>query len=132
MMSRRVPSHQSLEDLWSRSDGIGSALKDIFNMNMTQKRYMDTYSQIYNYCTAINEQPASRSGMGRSSRMRSSNMPPPSQNFVGAELYGRLSDEIKKRVKQVAQVGTQKLGPEFLKYYAGEWENYRFSVKGHY
>ena len=38
---------------------------DIFNMNTArfQGRYMETYSQIYNYCTATNEQSASSHGI---------------------------------------------------------------------
>ena len=38
---------------------------DIFNMNTArfQGRYMETYSQIYNYCTAPNEQNVSSNGI---------------------------------------------------------------------
>ena len=98
-MNRRNGT-QSLDDLWTQQQGIGSALHDIFNMNTTrfEGRYMETYSQIYNYCTATNEQHSNTTTRASGGRGRSSRNGPTQgssqQNFVGAELYGRLKDEI--------------------------------------
>ena len=104
-MSRRNGT-QSLDDLWTQKKGIGSALHDIFNMNTTkfQGRYMETYTQIYNYCTATSEQHSNATTRQAGGRGRSSRNGPAGQstqqNFVGTELYGRLKNEIQVRIER--------------------------------
>ena len=74
-------------------------------------RYMMTYTNVYNYCTAAGSNQG-RDGSGRAmprgskpTRGKQSS----SAGFIGAELYERLKAEIMKRVDEIHQQGSTKV-----------------------
>ena len=75
------------------------------------QRYMMTYTNVYNYCTAANHRTdGSGRAMPRASKPQR-NKQASSAGFIGAELYERLKNEIMKRVDEIHQQGSTKVCP---------------------
>jgi hypothetical protein len=86
--SKRV----SLDDIWpDLEDGITTLVTNL-NAGFPRARWMELYSNVYNYCTTSRPSPGRKPG-GISGA-----------NFVGEELYNRLSEFLKKHMKHLGKV----------------------------
>uniref|UniRef100_A0A158P8A9 CULLIN_2 domain-containing protein n=1 Tax=Angiostrongylus cantonensis TaxID=6313 RepID=A0A158P8A9_ANGCA len=82
-------------------------------------------ASVYDFCTAIsvNQSPGV---VGRASR---SNTPAPATDFVGVEMYSKLSTFIETYVKEKLEGARDLLGEDLLHYYTTQWSEFRFSSK---
>lgn len=111
--SKRV----SLDDIWpDLEDGITSLVTNL-NAGFPRKRWMELYSNVYNYCTTSRPSPGRKPG-GISGA-----------NFVGEELYNRLSEYLKRHMKQLGKQAEGKMDEALLMYYSKEWERFTTAMK---
>eukprot|EP01087_Luapelamoeba_hula_P025172 TRINITY_DN985_c0_g1_i1.p1 TRINITY_DN985_c0_g1~~TRINITY_DN985_c0_g1_i1.p1 ORF type:complete len:763 (-),score=161.29 TRINITY_DN985_c0_g1_i1:136-2424(-) len=111
--SKRV----SLDDIWPDLEhGIGELVTNL-NAGFPRKRWMDLYSNVYNYCTTSRPTPGRKPG-GISGA-----------NFVGEELYNRLFEYLKRHMKSLSKIAENKLDDALLMYYSKEWERFTTAMK---
>eukprot|EP00005_Dracoamoeba_jomungandri_P001963 CAMPEP_0174261182 /NCGR_PEP_ID=MMETSP0439-20130205/11275_1 /TAXON_ID=0 /ORGANISM="Stereomyxa ramosa, Strain Chinc5" /LENGTH=759 /DNA_ID=CAMNT_0015345615 /DNA_START=55 /DNA_END=2334 /DNA_ORIENTATION=+ len=107
----------SLDDIWpDLENGITTLLTNL-NAGFPRKRWMELYSNVYNYCTTSRPSP-SRKPTGISGA-----------NFVGEELYNRLAEYLKRYMKQISKQAEGKMDDALLMYYSKEWERYTTAMK---
>jgi len=111
--SKRV----SLDDIWPDLEGGITELVTNLNAGFPRKRWMDLYSNVYNYCTTSRPAPGRKPG-GISGA-----------NFVGEELYNRLSEYLKRHMKNLSKQAEGKLDDALLMYYSKEWERFTTAMK---
>jgi cullin 1 len=133
MPAGRGNGSSGLEEVWNGNNGLSKAIDDIFSIDFDLKRYMLTYTNVYDYCTAANKSDQPRSGppgqRGSRGANRQNRGQQTSAGFIGAELYEKLKLEIKSRVEIVSKEGRAKFGLDLLKYYSKSWSDYRFAIK---
>jgi cullin 1 len=111
--SKRV----SLDDIWpDLEDGITTLVTNL-NAGFPRARWMELYSNVYNYCTTSRPSPGRKPG-GISGA-----------NFVGEELYNRLSEFLKKHMKHLGKQAEGKMDEALLMYYSKEWERFTTAMK---
>jgi len=111
--SKRV----SLDEIWpDLEDGITSLVTNL-NAGFPRKRWMELYSNVYNYCTTSRPAPGRKPG-GISGA-----------NFVGEELYTRLSEFLKNHMKKLCKQAEGKMDDDLLMYYSKEWERFTTAMK---
>lgn len=104
---------------------------------MKSQRYMELYTSVYDFCTAVsvNAQPGV---VGRPTRpnARSSHRnynaedgPVTTTDFVGVEMYAKLTNFIESYVKARLEDAKDLLGEDLLLYYTTQWSEFRFSSK---
>jgi len=120
---------KSLDDVWTGDNGLAKAIDNIFLRDFDKNRYMMTYTNVYNYCTAANHRTdGSGRAMPRASKPQR-NKQASSAGFIGAELYERLKNEIMKRVEEIHQQGSTKFDRGLLLFYSEAWTDFQFSIK---
>jgi len=72
---------------------------------------------VYNYCTTSRPAPGRKPG-GISGA-----------NFVGEELYTRLSEFLKNHMKKLCKQAEGKMDDDLLMYYSKEWERFTTAMK---
>ncbi|PIO67819.1 hypothetical protein TELCIR_10420 [Teladorsagia circumcincta] len=104
---------------------------------MKSQRYMELYTSVYDFCTAVsvNSNPGvvgrpTRSG-ARSSHKNFSGEDGPvtGTDFVGVEMYAKLTNFIESYVKARLEGARDLLGEDLLRYYTTQWSEFRFSSK---
>eukprot|EP01089_Gocevia_fonbrunei_P002144 TRINITY_DN12137_c0_g1_i1.p1 TRINITY_DN12137_c0_g1~~TRINITY_DN12137_c0_g1_i1.p1 ORF type:complete len:763 (-),score=161.61 TRINITY_DN12137_c0_g1_i1:105-2393(-) len=112
--SKRV----SLDEIWpDLENGINQLITNL-NAGFPRKRWMELYSNVYNYCTTSRPSPSNRKIGGISGA-----------NFVGEELYTRLSDFLKKHMRTLVKEADSKMDDVLLTYYTKEWERFTTAMK---
>uniref|UniRef100_A0A7I4YFK4 CULLIN_2 domain-containing protein n=1 Tax=Haemonchus contortus TaxID=6289 RepID=A0A7I4YFK4_HAECO len=105
---------------------------------MKSQRYMELYTSVYDFCTAVsvNANPGvvgrpTRSGARSSSHKNYSNEDGPvtGTDFVGVEMYAKLTSFIESYVKARLEGARDLLGEDLLRYYTTQWSEFRFSSK---
>ncbi|KAK6060327.1 hypothetical protein COOONC_02011 [Cooperia oncophora] len=116
---------------------------------MKSQRYMELYTSVYDFCTAVsvNANPGvvgrpTRSGARSSSHKNFSGEDGPvtGTDFVGVEMYAKLTNFIESYVKARLEFRTKVklftlqgardlLGEDLLRYYTTQWSEFRFSSK---
>ena len=113
MRLQRMDSSHTLERTWTEvHDGLNNVFYD---RGMGHKRYLELYTHVYNYCTAVNK-PAMRK--------------PPmngSMEFVGYPLYQLVREYLEEYVKGENQKARKQI--DLLEFYAVSWSNYSLSAK---
>ncbi|KAL6068140.1 Cullin 1 [Balamuthia mandrillaris] len=111
--SKRV----SLDDIWpDLENGITSLVTNL-NAGFERKRWVELYSHVYNYCTTSRPSPGRKAGTISGA------------NFVGEELYNRLSDYLKKHMKHLCKEAENRMDDALLMYYSKEWERFTTAMK---
>jgi cullin 1 len=111
--SKRV----TLDEIWpDLEDGITTLVTNL-NAGFPRKRWMSLYSNVYNYCTTSRPTPGRKPG-GNSGA-----------NFVGEELYSRLSDFLKNHMQKLCKQAEGKMDDDLLMYYSKEWERFTTAMK---
>ncbi|KAJ1361358.1 hypothetical protein KIN20_020581 [Parelaphostrongylus tenuis] len=132
--SRR--QNMTIDGVW---EDLYSGLKSVYLREvMRSARYMELYTSVYDFCTAVsvNQSPgvvgrATRSN-ARSSHHRNfagDDGAPPATDFVGVEMYSKLTTFIEAYVREKLEGARDLLGEDLLHYYTTEWSEFRFSSK---
>ncbi|CAJ0597989.1 unnamed protein product [Cylicocyclus nassatus] len=107
---------------------------------MKSQRYMELYTSVYDFCTAVSVNPSAPAGgvVGRPSRSnaRSSHRNYNAEDgavtgtdFVGVEMYAKLTAFIESYVRDRLEGARDLLGEDLLRYYTTQWSEFRFSSK---
>eukprot|EP01112_Ceratiomyxa_fruticulosa_P003138 TRINITY_DN1351_c0_g4_i1.p1 TRINITY_DN1351_c0_g4~~TRINITY_DN1351_c0_g4_i1.p1 ORF type:complete len:768 (+),score=165.40 TRINITY_DN1351_c0_g4_i1:391-2694(+) len=114
-----APKRVTLDDIWPNlENGVHQLLTNL-NTEFPKDRWMDLYSSVYNYCTTTQ-----RGGPANGNSRNISGA-----NFVGEELYNRLSDFLKRHMKEILRIAEPKMDETLLTYYHVEWERYTTAMK---
>ncbi|VDM58101.1 unnamed protein product [Angiostrongylus costaricensis] len=125
----------TIDGVW---EGLYNGLKSVYLREvMKSQRYMELYTSVYDFCTAIsvNQSPgvvgrASRSNARSSHRnLAAEDGAAPATDFVGVEMYSKLSAFIETYVKEKLEGARDLLGEDLLHYYTTQWSEFRFSSK---
>ncbi|KAE9415044.1 hypothetical protein Angca_008267 [Angiostrongylus cantonensis] len=131
--SRR--QNMTIDGVW---EDLYNGLKSVYLREvMKSQRYMELYTSVYDFCTAIsvNQSPgvvgrASRSNTRTSHRnFTAEDGAAPATDFVGVEMYSKLSTFIETYVKEKLEGARDLLGEDLLHYYTTQWSEFRFSSK---
>ncbi|XP_053211468.1 cullin-1-like isoform X2 [Panonychus citri] len=136
MASSSGPGSNKNADLDGIWDDLKSGIEQVYILktdkkreNMSKNRYMELYTHVYNYCTSVHPQGATRSPIGS---MVSKSKKPQAQggaHFVGYELYKRLRDFLKDYLTKVLNEGIDKMDENVLAFYTRQWQEYDFSSR---
>ncbi|EPB80358.1 cullin family protein [Ancylostoma ceylanicum] len=107
---------------------------------MKSQRYMELYTSVYDFCTAVSVNPSTPATgvVGRPSRSntRSSHKNYSGEDgavtgtdFVGVEMYAKLTAFIESYVRDRLEGARDLLGEDLLRYYTTQWSEFRFSSK---
>eukprot|EP01090_Pellita_catalonica_P012433 TRINITY_DN2700_c0_g1_i1.p1 TRINITY_DN2700_c0_g1~~TRINITY_DN2700_c0_g1_i1.p1 ORF type:complete len:762 (+),score=116.57 TRINITY_DN2700_c0_g1_i1:78-2363(+) len=116
-MTHVVAKRVSLDDIWPELEKGVTTLLTNLNAGFPKKRWMQLYSNVYNYCTTSRPSPHRKVG-GISGA-----------NFVGEELYNRLRDFLKKHMRGLVKEAETKQDDSLLRYYTKEWERFTTAMK---
>ena len=113
MRLQRLDSSHTLERTWAEvHDGLNNVF---FDRGMGHKRYIELYTHVYNYCTAVNTPAMKKPPIdGR-------------QEFVGYELYQLVREYLEEFVKNENLKARKQI--DLLEFYAISWSNYSMSTK---
>jgi len=117
-MAHAASKRVTLEEIWPELEGGVLQLITNLNQGFPQKRWMNLYSNVYNYCTTSRPNNPSRGSKGMSGA-----------NFVGEELYNKLKDFLIKHMKGLLKVAETRMDEGLLHYYHTEWVRYTTAMK---
>lgn len=105
----------NLEELWPELEAGISTMVTNLNQGFPQKKWIELYTHVYNYCTTSRPQAANRAtAKGGIS----------GANFVGEDLYNKLVEFLKRHMKSLLKVAETKYDDSLLLYYRTEWERF--------
>jgi len=107
----------TLDDIWpALSEGLSQLLTRL-NEGFEKKRWMDFYSNVYDYCTTSRPHNiSSRKGTTGA-------------NFAGEELYNRLKAFLEKHMKSILKSAESKMDDTLLNFYKVEWDRYTTAMR---
>eukprot|EP01111_Echinosteliopsis_oligospora_P010109 TRINITY_DN3086_c0_g1_i1.p1 TRINITY_DN3086_c0_g1~~TRINITY_DN3086_c0_g1_i1.p1 ORF type:complete len:773 (+),score=216.93 TRINITY_DN3086_c0_g1_i1:171-2489(+) len=113
-MTAHTQKRVTLDEVWP---DVEAGLEQIIvhlHKGFPRAQWMQLYSNVYNYCTT-SRPPTIHRGSSNSKAV-------PGANFVGEELYNRLSDFLKRNMQGLLKEA-QAMGDEgLLQYYNTEWQ----------
>lgn len=115
----------NLHDIWY---DLEKGIQHVYSwQSMQKKRYMELYTHVYNYCTSIHQPSQAVSIKSKGKKSSSSN--PSGAQFVGIELYSKLTDFLKHHLREIQPSGDGLVGEPVLTFYTSAWEGYQFSSR---
>jgi len=114
MAAPHTTKRVTLDEIWPEVEaGLEQILTNL-NKGIPRAQWMLYYSSVYNYCTT-SRPPTIHRGSSNSKSV-------PGANFVGEELYNRLSDFLKRNMLALLKEA-QAMGEEgLLQYYNTSWQ----------
>mmetsp|Transcript_12104 Transcript_12104/g.16723 ORF Transcript_12104/g.16723 Transcript_12104/m.16723 type:complete len:764 (+) Transcript_12104:138-2429(+) len=118
-MAHPASKRVTLEEIWpDLENGVHQLITNL-NQGFPQKRWMNLYSSVYNYCTTTRpHNPSTRGAKGMSGA-----------NFVGEELYNKLKEFLIKHMKTLLKAAEARMDEGLLHYYNNEWARYTTAMK---
>lgn len=117
-----IKGNVDLEQMWG---DLTCGINHIYSREyMTKKRYMELYTYVYNYCTSVHQQHG-RNPMPKSKGCKG----PGGAQLIGLELYRRLTEYLKRHLRDVLEKGIDLMDEDVLTFYTRQWEEYQFSSK---
>eukprot|EP00054_Salpingoeca_dolichothecata_P008094 m.46259 g.46259 ORF g.46259 m.46259 type:complete len:754 (-) comp17502_c0_seq1:67-2328(-) len=114
----------SLEEVWKDLEtGIQSVYNNLKDKkSVSKQRYMELYTDVYNYCTSSRAQAATAQPITKGGGPERAGA-----HLVGQELYARLKVFLDEHCKALLKGGQQLQGEEVLSYFTKQWSMYTFS-----
>ncbi|CAF1237055.1 unnamed protein product [Rotaria sordida] len=121
----------NLNDIWMK---VSEGIEHIYRIEeMSHKAYMNLYSHVYNYCTAIPAQKFSlKPSTGITQKLAHNNEQNTAQNganIVGGELYIRLKNHLRTYLEKICEQELDLQVDSVLCFYTTNWKNYLVSSK---
>uniref|UniRef100_A0A915IA79 Cullin-1 n=1 Tax=Romanomermis culicivorax TaxID=13658 RepID=A0A915IA79_ROMCU len=117
----------SLKEIWS---DLESGLNQIYaRQHMPKPRYMELYTQVYNYCTSAQNPQQMKTGpapKGKKNVFTGSNI---GAEFIGMELYLKLKSFFQVYVEKLRKQGEGFMDEGVLNFYVKQWGEFQFSSK---
>ncbi|KAF8358863.1 cul-1, partial [Pristionchus pacificus] len=131
-MAQNKKRNSTIDEIWQDLEtGLGHIYK---KEPMIPTRYMQLYTYVYDFCTAVSvhvgasvSQPPQRN-LIRVNNKKSNNL----QNetdFVGSELYNKLSAFIRAHIETILSHCKTLNGEDLLRYFVTQWDQFRFCSK---
>ncbi|GMS89520.1 hypothetical protein PENTCL1PPCAC_11695, partial [Pristionchus entomophagus] len=122
----------TIEEIWQDLEkGLGHIYR---KEPMVPTRYMQLYTYVYDFCTAVSVHAGGaipqqqHKNLIRTNNKKGGNL----QNetdFVGSELYNKLSAFIKNHVESILKECRTRNGEDLLRYFTTQWDQFRFCSK---
>eukprot|EP00727_Mastigamoeba_balamuthi_P002477 m51a1_g12226 putative cullin a (1124) ;mRNA; r:60316-65932 len=108
-----------IDDVWPDIEaGMQTVLRNV-DQSFPMARWMQLYTAVYNHCTTARPQ-----------RPQSAGKASPGANFVGEDLYARVTDLLKRHMKTLLKaVDAKPSGEGMLQFYVTEWQRYTLATK---
>ncbi|GMT19324.1 hypothetical protein PFISCL1PPCAC_10621, partial [Pristionchus fissidentatus] len=123
----------TIEEIW---EDLETGLASIYRKEpMIPNRYMQLYTYVYDFCTAVSVPQGIPGGSKPTIPLIKVNRRPGGSatnnetDFVGSELYNKLSEFIKRHVQGVLRNCMELNGEDLLRYFTAEWDQFRFCSK---
>eukprot|EP01113_Clastostelium_recurvatum_P019149 TRINITY_DN225_c0_g1_i1.p1 TRINITY_DN225_c0_g1~~TRINITY_DN225_c0_g1_i1.p1 ORF type:complete len:771 (+),score=282.14 TRINITY_DN225_c0_g1_i1:104-2416(+) len=123
-MAHVAAKRVTLDDIWPNLDAGITQLLTNLNKEFPRDKWMDLYSSVYNFCTTSKPPTAQRGGSSAAGAAKASGA-----NFVGEELYNRLTEFLKRHMKEILRVAETKMDEPLLVYYHAEWDRYTTAMR---
>lgn len=107
----------ALDDIWPKLEAGLTQLLSNLNEGFERKRWMNLYTDVYNYCTTTRPHNATRKGNISGA------------NFAGEDLYNRLNVFLERHMKQMLKGAETRMDDSLLNYYKKEWDRYTTAMK---
>ncbi|GMR43663.1 hypothetical protein PMAYCL1PPCAC_13858, partial [Pristionchus mayeri] len=115
----------STDEIWQ---DLETGLQHFFKKEpMPAQRSMQLYCYVYDYCTAVSVH-AGLPQQQQCNLITGANLQNES-DFVGSELYYKLSTLIKNHVQKIFEECIRRPGEDQLRYFTTQWNQFKFSSK---
>lgn len=142
-MTNPLPATLKSTDLAVLWEDLSQGIAQVFkNESISKMRYMEMYSHVYNYCTSVHStavnsgpivqgqtpiRPSNRTS-GRNS-CANNVVANSGAQFVGFELYKRLSKFLKEYLNKLLNEGIDLSDENVLRFFTKHWDDYQFSSR---
>lgn len=127
--SNGEPKPTNLLEIWT---DLEAGLNQIYaRQHMHRQRYMELYTQVYNYCTSAQPPQVTtvktKSGTGKNkSQQLTTNV---GADFIGHELYSKLKLFFQAYVENLRKQGEHLMDEYVLDFYVKQWAEFQFSSR---
>ncbi|CAF4396440.1 unnamed protein product [Rotaria sp. Silwood2] len=119
--------HFNFNDVWIK---VSEGLEHVYRTKeMLPTEYVEIYRVIYNYCTNTQPQSFGSEIPRKPTKNNRKNNVHDGANIIGEELYIKLRNYLKIYVEEIFEKGFDLQDESLLRFYATNWEDYRFSSK---
>ncbi|CAF2885200.1 unnamed protein product [Rotaria sp. Silwood2] len=119
--------HFNFNDVWIK---VSEGLEHVYRTKeMLPTEYVEIYRVIYNYCTNTQPQSFGSEIPRKPTKNNRKNNVHDGANIIGGELYIKLRNYLKIYVEEIFEKGFDLQDESLLRFYATNWEDYRFSSK---
>lgn len=123
------PQVVTLEKIWPPLEaGVGELITSL-NSGFPIKRWMELYTNVYNYCTSAQRGPSAGRGSRGGMRPGATGGVHLGANFVGEELYNKLRDFLRDRCLQLLKQAEGRHDEALLHFYFAEWSRYTTAMR---
>ncbi|GMR42512.1 hypothetical protein PMAYCL1PPCAC_12707, partial [Pristionchus mayeri] len=134
-MAQQKRRNATIDEIWQ---DLETGLGHIYRKEpMIPQRYMQLYTYVYDFCTAVSvhaggaipqQQQRNLIRVNHQNNKKGANL----QNetdFVGSELYTKLSSFIRNHVESILKECRTRSGEDQLRYFTTQWDQFRFCSK---
>ncbi|XP_017492428.1 PREDICTED: cullin-1-like [Rhagoletis zephyria] len=122
-MTNPLPATLKSTDLAVLWEDLSQGIAQVFkNESISKMRYMEMYSHVYNYCTSVHSTAVNSGPIVQGQT-------PSGAQFVGFELYKRLSKFLKEYLNKLLNEGIDLSDENVLRFFTKHWDDYQFSSR---